>query len=79
LIFSARKLKASGIDGFVVAVDTSLSTPEQWNIAENALELPFAHGWPMLNERFLANLIGEGVKDTVIPLTQSPIDATRHL
>jgi hypothetical protein len=78
-IFLARKLKESGIDGFVVAVDTFLSMPEQWKIAEDAPELPFAHSRPMLNERFLTNLIAEGVKDGVIPLRQLPVDAMRHL
>jgi hypothetical protein len=33
----------------------------------------------MLYELFLTNLIAEGVKETVIPLAQSSIDATRHL
>lgn len=78
-IFLAKKLKENGVDGFVVAVDTFLGTPEQWKTAEGAPALPFAHGRPMLYEQFLTNLIAEGVKETVIPLAQSPIDATRHL
>ena len=78
-IFLARKLKENGVDGFVVAIDTFLGTPEQWKNAEGEPALPFANGRPLLYELFLTNLLAEGVSDTVIPLAQSPIDATRHL
>lgn len=77
-IFLARKLKENGVDGFVVAVDSYLCTPEQGKIAEGTRALAFAHDRPMLY-KFLTKLIAEGVKETVIPLAQSPIDATRHL
>lgn len=78
-IFMAKKLREYAIDGFVVGIDNFLGIPELWTTGEGAPALPFAHGRPMLYELFLTNLIAEGVKETVIPLAQSPIDATRHL
>lgn len=68
-ITMARALRDNALDGCVIAVDTFLGSPEHW-YEEGALYRRTA-GRPDLYERFLGNILGEGLQDYVVPLPQT--------
>ena len=68
-INSAKKLKAMGLTGSVViCVDTWLGDWQAWegNIAHNYLY--YENGYPTLYQKFLSNVIQNGVQDYIYPL-----------
>lgn len=72
-ITMANALKANGIDGVVIAVDTWLGSSEHWTG-------PFAqftreHGMPGLYWTFLSNVVRAGLTDYVIPLPHTSTTA----
>lgn len=76
-ITMARALKENTLDGCVIAVDTFLGSPEHW-FEEGALYRRTA-GRPDLYERFLGNIVGEGLEDYVVPLPQTSTAAAAIL
>jgi SAM-dependent methyltransferase len=72
------QMRAAGIDGMVVAVDTFLGSPEHWNRhrQDRAMDsLRMRHGWPGLYWQFLSNMVHAGVRDLVVPLAQTSENA----
>lgn len=76
-ITMARALRDNALDGCVIAVDTFLGSPEHW-FEEGALYRRAA-GRPDLYERFLGNILGEGLQDYVVPLPQTSAAAAAIL
>lgn len=76
-ITMARALRENGADGCVIAVDTFLGSPEHW-FEEGTLYRRNA-GRPDLYERFLGNIVGEGLQDYVVPLPQTSTAAAAIL
>jgi hypothetical protein len=76
-ITMARAIRENALDGCVIAVDTFLGSPEHW-FEEGALYRRNA-GRPDLYERFLGNVVGEGLQDYVVPLPQTSTAAAAIL
>ncbi|WP_167668270.1 class I SAM-dependent methyltransferase [Roseomonas gilardii] len=77
-IYMAKHLKAQGVNGAVIAIDTFLGSPEHWNreCPDRIFEdLKMRHGWPSLYWQFLSNVVHEGVSAFVVPLAQTSENA----
>ncbi len=72
----ASAMKASGVDGCVIAVDTFLGSPEHW--ASRTL-FGRHHGRPDIFETFMSNVYHAGVTDYVIPMPQTSVTAASPL
>lgn len=68
----AEALRANGIDGCVVAVDTWLGSSEHWMKDEHRADLRLAHGYPQMYTTFLSNIVANGFSRHVVPL---PLDS----
>lgn len=71
----ASAMKAAGIDGCVIAVDTFLGSTEHWDM--NLFGR--THGLPDLYQTFMSNVVRAGVQDYVIPLPQTSVTAASIL
>jgi hypothetical protein len=71
----ARAIKAAGLDGCVIAVDTFLGSPEHWEKGYFRRQ----HGLPDIYWTFLTNVHAAGVADYVVPLPQNSIAAAAIL
>lgn len=69
----AGRMKALGLDGVVIAVDTWLGSYEHWQNDEWFKSLGIQHGWPQLQRTFMANVLAAGLQDYVVPL---PLDSS---
>ncbi|PZP45909.1 MAG: hypothetical protein DI601_08245 [Azospirillum brasilense] len=77
-IYMAKHLKAQGVNGAVIAIDTFLGSPEHWNCERPDRifeDLKMRHGWPSLYWQFLSNVVHEGVSAFVVPLAQTSENA----
>ncbi|MEP9369782.1 class I SAM-dependent methyltransferase [Xanthobacter sp. VNH20] len=72
VITMAKTLRALGIPGLVLAVDTWLGSSEHWAIPNMFADLRMKQGYPSLYQTFMANIIHEGLQDLVLPL---PLDS----
>ncbi|MBE9604626.1 class I SAM-dependent methyltransferase [Acetobacteraceae bacterium H6797] len=66
------------VDGFVIAVDTFLGSPEHWDRSRSDgvyESLRMEHGWPGLYWQFMSNIAHLGFQDRVVPLAQSSENA----
>lgn len=68
----AQAIKAAGIDGCVIGVDTFLGSPEHWDRAELFRR---RHGVPDIFSTFMSNVQKAGVQDYVIPMPQTSVTA----
>ena len=71
-ITMASEMKALGIDGAVLSVDTWLGSSEHWVDERAAASLMLDAGYPRLFYTFCANILDAGLADHVVPL---PIDS----
>ncbi|MGH6953930.1 MAG: class I SAM-dependent methyltransferase [Alphaproteobacteria bacterium] len=78
-ILMANALKARGLDGAIVCVDTWLGSREHWEMAEWRPMLGLKHGYPTIYYQFLANVVHSGHADTIIPLPCASTVAYRWL
>ncbi len=76
-ITMANAMKAAGIDGCVIAVDTFLGSPEHWSMGGDLFER--ANGRPDLYETFLDNVALANLTDYVVPVPQTSVTAARIL
>ncbi|MCJ2032739.1 class I SAM-dependent methyltransferase [Methylobacterium sp. J-068] len=71
----ARSLRAHGVEGIVIAVDTWLGAVDHWADANLFSELATENGYPSLYRTFLANVLREGLADRVVPLPLDSVNA----
>ena len=71
----ANAMKAAGINGCVIAVDTFLGSPEHYTDPRYINLFGRLNGRPDLYETFLSNVIQAGLQDIVIPLPQTSTTA----
>jgi hypothetical protein len=76
-ITMANAIKAAGIDGCVIAVDTFLGSPEHWPPGRKLFTR--IHGRPDLYDIFLGNVASAGLTDYVVPMPQTSITAAKIL
>ena len=74
-ISMAKAMKANGIDGVVIAVDTFLGSPEPWSGEHSKFQRKF--GFPDIYTTFLTNTVNSGVTDYVIPVAQTSSTAAK--
>jgi hypothetical protein len=71
-IHMAQALKANGIQGEVLCVDTWLGSPEHW-LATGEIQfwydsLKIENGYPSLYKTFVNNVISQGLQEYITPL-----------
>lgn len=71
----ANNMRANGIDGVVIAVDTFLGSPEHWSMGLFGR----VNGLPDLYRTFLSNVSYHGLTEFVIPLPQTSTTAVSIL
>jgi hypothetical protein len=69
----AGAMKAAGIDGCIVAVDTFLGSPEHWWMGGDLFNRVM--GRPDIYDRFLRNVYDAGLTDYVVPMPQTSVTA----
>ncbi|KEQ54366.1 class I SAM-dependent methyltransferase [Sphingobium chlorophenolicum] len=74
-ITMANALKANGIDGVVIAVDTFLGSPEHW-FPERKL-FSRKNGLPDLYNIFMSNVYRAGLTDYIVPMAQTSSTAAK--
>ncbi len=79
VITMASKLREAGMDGAVIAVDTWLGSSEHWLDPKWFDHLLMDHGYPMINRKFMANIVANGLQDYVVPLPLDSSNAARVL
>lgn len=72
VISMASRLKALGVDGVVIAVDTWLGAWDHWLNRRWFHDLSFEWGMPQLMRTFMCNVATEELQDYVVPL---PLDS----
>lgn len=75
VITMAERLRALGIDGVVLAVDTWLGSWDHWLMDDYFDEMEFHNGYPTLFWRFMANVSRAGVEGQVVPLPLDSLNA----
>lgn len=70
----AKAMKALGLDGAIIAIDTWLGSAEHYK-EKFIADMDFAFGHPRLYRKFLANICHEGLADYVVPLPLDSINA----
>lgn len=71
-------LEENEVDGFVIAVDTFLGSPEHWNRSRPDgihASLHMEHGWPGLYWQSLSNMAHLGLQNRVLPMPQTSENA----
>ncbi len=71
-IAMARAMQRLGLDAVVIAVDTWLGSWDHWLEPAWFQEIALVNGYPALFHKFAANVVGEGLRDQVVPL---PLDS----
>lgn len=74
----ALAMKAAGIDGAVIGVDTFLGSPEHW-LMEGGELFARVNGLPDLYRTFLSNVVAAGVQDYIVPMPQTSTTAAQIL
>lgn len=75
VITMASEMKARGVDGAVLAVDTWLGSWDHWLVDAYFEDMGFQHGYPTLFWRFMANVAQAGVQDHVVPMPLDSLNA----
>jgi predicted O-methyltransferase YrrM len=77
----ARAQEKVAPDGFVIAVDTFLGSPEHWTLARPDVHrsLAFRHGRPSFYETFLSNVVLAKATEQIVPLAQTSENAAAIL
>jgi hypothetical protein len=78
-IAMAQSLKDAGANGVVISIDTWLGSPEHWQHDGYFSDLRFSQGYPSLIKTFMANVIGAGLEDYVLPIPLDSINASKLL
>jgi hypothetical protein len=79
-IHMAREAKRRGVPTEIICVDTWLGSAETLVRRDGSFrDLRHLHGYPQLYFQFLANVLHEGVEDTIVPLPQTSENAARAL
>lgn len=73
----ALAMKAHGIDGVVISIDTFLGSQEHWSPSGELFTRH--HGQPDLYNTFLSNVVAAGVQDYIVPLPQTSTTAAKIL
>ena len=71
----AREMKALGLDGAIVAVDTWLGAWDHWVQPIWFESLRMESGYPTLFKTFAANVLENGLEDYVVPLPLDSLNA----
>lgn len=75
-LFMAEHLRAGGINGVVLAIDTWLGSPEHWERGSGVgSPLRHNHGYPAIYRSFLANVRIAGLESLVLPFPQTSRNA----
>ena len=75
-IYLAELLRANGVAGMVISVDTFLGSLEHWNRNSELFNTVYRrNGMPLLYDQFLSNIVRRGVTDYVVPLPQTSTTA----
>jgi Methyltransferase domain len=74
----ASRMKALGIEGVVIAVDTWLGSWDHW-VQEHFEKLGFLNGRSTLQNIFMTNVITQGLEDYVVPLPLDSLNAVQVL
>jgi SAM-dependent methyltransferase len=72
VVTMARRLRETGCDGVVIAVDTWLGSAEHWLDPQSHAQPARLNGMPLLYFVFLANVLAAKLQDFVLPL---PLDS----
>lgn len=75
-VFMAERLKESGLDAVVIAIDTWLGSSEHWLTPEFFESMSFVNGYPALYHKFVSNVIRTGVAGQVVPLPLDSLNAS---
>jgi hypothetical protein len=71
----ADTMRARGINGVVISVDTWLGSVEHWVQDDWWAQLGMMHGYPNIQRKFMANVVDSGLQDYVVPLPVDSINA----
>ena len=66
-------------DFTLICVDTWLGSAEHWTRPDPGRSLARVHGFPVLYEPFLSNIVYAGLEDLILPLPQTSVNAARIL
>jgi predicted O-methyltransferase YrrM len=75
----AKLLRAKNIDGAVIAVDTWLGSCEHWLNDEWFADLNMKSARATIQDKFMNNVLAEGLQDYIIPLPLDSINASELL
>jgi hypothetical protein len=75
VITMADKLRTLGRDGVVIAVDTWLGSWDHWINDHWFRDLSFSHGRPMIQSKFMNNIIQKKLTEFVVPFPLDSINA----
>lgn len=78
-IHMAERLKAHGISGTILCVDTWLGSRTIYSNPEIRSSLKLTHGFPTVYYTFLANVIKTGHTDVILPMPLPSLQACRWL
>lgn len=73
----ALAMKAHGLDGVVIAIDTFLGSPEHWDPGKELFER--VNGRPNLYRTFLSNVVMAGAQEYIVPMPQTSVTAAHVL
>jgi predicted O-methyltransferase YrrM len=78
-IHMASILRDQGIDGVVVAVDTWLGSSEHWLDETWFQDLGLKDGRPTVMQKFMSNVVAQGLERYILPLPLDSINAAETL
>ena len=78
-ISMADIMKAEGIDGAVICIDTWLGSIEHWAGKINQEHLMLKHGYPQVFYQFMSNVKRAGHLDIIFPIPMPSLAAIRWL
>ncbi|GAN77997.1 class I SAM-dependent methyltransferase [Acidisphaera rubrifaciens] len=79
VITMAEKLKASGINGVVIAIDTWLGAWDHWILDDWFPHLAVSHGRPSMQSKFMSNIMHHKLSDVVVPFPLDSLNAKNVL
>ena len=71
-IFLAESLRERRLDAVIISIDNFLGSVEHWQFSpESEALIRRRHGFPVLYEQFISNVIQHGLQDYIVPLPQT--------
>ena len=79
-VFLAESLRQQGLDAAVISIDNFLGSAENWEFKPGTEALLHRrHGFPVLYEQFLSNVVLRRLQDYIVPLPQTTAVAAEIL